>query len=180
MYRKIFVCCLSVFIFIGQVHAHEKEDPAKYATSQLIIDGVVKNPLKLNVDELRKKEMVTLNGVPMRCSETRIKSEGDQYSGILLRDLLEEAEVDIESHREKNHLYLVASASDDYHVVFSWHEVMNTSVGDGVLVFLNKNGNPIDVDEGYIAMISAADQFTCARHIKWLQSITVQRFSPAQ
>lgn len=175
MYKQMTILLMFLALSVPDVFAHEHDDPEKYATSQLVIDGAVRNRLSLDVTDLRNRELMELNDVPMRCSETRIKSEGDSYRGIPLRDLLEAAEPDIENHRDKNLIYLVASASDDYHVLFSWHEIMNTDTGNHVLVFIEKNGAPIDAKEGYIALIAAKDRYTCSRHIKWLQSITVKK-----
>lgn len=59
-------------------------------------------------------------------------------------------------------------------MVFSWHQVMNTAIGDKILIFIDKNSEPLTRDVGFIALISAADHFTCGRHIKGLEHIELR------
>ena len=72
---------------------------------------------------------------------------------------------------------VLAIASDGYTVVFSWSEIFNSPVGDGILVFFEKDGVPLGDDEGRIALISAKDIRTGPRHVKWLQSIEVRKIA---
>jgi hypothetical protein len=116
-----------------------------------------------------------LKDVPMRCSPEREKGTPSAYGGVLLRDLLNQAAIDVEEHHSRNRTYVAVSASDDYSVVFSWHELFNSATGDGVLVVLRKNGQPLGED-GRIGLISARDTFTCGRHVKWLNRIEVLRY----
>jgi hypothetical protein len=60
-------------------------------------------------------------------------------------------------------------------VVFTWSEVFNTEVGDGVLVYFEKDGRPLTEAEGRIAMLSAKDIHRGARHVRWLKSIEVRK-----
>ena len=69
----------------------------------------------------------------------------------------------------------IASASDGYKVVFSWSELFNSPIGDGVLVMFEKDGNPIGDEEGRLALISTKDIRTGSRHVKWLNDIEVRK-----
>jgi DMSO/TMAO reductase YedYZ molybdopterin-dependent catalytic subunit len=114
---------------------------------------------------------------PMRCSRAEPKYVVESYRGVLLRDILEAAGViDDDVRHSRNYMYVMANATDDYKVVFSLHEIRNTPVGEEILVFYEKNGQPLGTREGLIALISAADFNRCNRHIRWLNSIEVRRY----
>jgi len=70
---------------------------------------------------------------------------------------------------------VIASATDGYKVVFSWSEIFNSPVGEGVIVFFEKDGKPLADDEGRIALISSRDLRTGPRHVKWLSGIEVRK-----
>ena len=72
---------------------------------------------------------------------------------------------------------IIATASDGYKVVFSWSEVFNSPLGEGVIVFFEKDGVPLADDEGRIAMVSTKDIRTGPRHVKWLQAIEVRKIA---
>ena len=68
----------------------------------------------------------------------------------------------------------MASASDDYRVVFSWGELYNSPVGDGVLVVYEIDGAPLPDSEGRIALVSLKDARPGPRHVKWLAGVDVR------
>ena len=76
---------------------------------------------------------------------------------------------------EPKKMAIIAGASDGYKVVFSWNEIFNSPIGDGVIVFFEKDGFPLADDEGRIALVSTKDLRTGPRHVKWLQSIEVRK-----
>ena len=94
---------------------------------------------------------------------------------MLLRDILEKAVIKAPAHNDVKKMAVVATASDGYKVVFSWSELFNSPLGDGVIVFFEKDGQPLADDEGRIALISGKDIRTGPRHVKWLQSIEVRK-----
>lgn len=152
-------------------------DPAQYISERLEIAGHVKQPQVLDVDALAVLPQAELAGVPMRCSPEREKGTPSGYGGVPLRTLLEHAGIDTDEHHSRNRSWIAAGASDGYAVVFSWHELFNSPIGDGVLVVLRRDGVPLG-DDGRIGLISARDTFTCGRHVKWLNRIEVLRYEP--
>jgi len=140
----------------------------------------VKNMLVLDVDALRAMPATEFGETPMRCGRPEPKYVVEGYRGVLLRDILETAGVvDDDVRHSRNYMYVVANATDDYKVVFSLHEIRNTPVGDELLVFYEKNGEPLGTREGLIALVSLADANRCNRHIRWLNSIEVRRHGAA-
>lgn len=145
----------------------------EYITRELEISGRVLHPLKLGCAELRALQQQRIEGLTILCGSGKVKERVASYQGVLLRDLLDLAEVDLAEHDTPNHTYLVAYGSDGYYVFFSWHEIFNSSLGDGVLVVIEKNDAPLNGDEGEIGLISAHDQRPGPRHIRYLQRIEV-------
>jgi DMSO/TMAO reductase YedYZ molybdopterin-dependent catalytic subunit len=152
--------------------AHER-DSARYVTHSLAVAGKVREAQTLDLEALAALPRTEIPDVPMRCSPERDKGTST-WGGVLLRDLLDRVGVDTDEHHSRNYTYIVATASDGYKVVFSWHEIFNSPVGDGVLVTLDRDGRPLEED-GRIGLMSTRDTFTCGRHVKWLERIEVLR-----
>ena len=172
--RALFV--LTCMVLANTAYADKKvDDASKYVTTQLRISGAVENPLQLSVDDLRKFPPQKINEIPMVCQSGANLGNKENLKGVLLKDILEKAAVVSKEHNDVKKMVLIATASDGYKVVFSWTEVFNSSIGDGVIVFFEKDGLPLTDDEGRIAMISTKDTRTGPRHVKWLQSVEVRK-----
>jgi hypothetical protein len=132
---------------------------AQYVTSELTVSGAVEHPLKLSVADLRQ--------FPPQQLENR--------KGVSLRALLERATVVSKDHNDVKKIAIIATASDGYAVIFSWSEIFNSPVGEGVLVFFEKDGAPLADDEGRIAMVSTKDIRPGPRHVRWLKGIEIRK-----
>lgn len=78
-------------------------------------------------------------------------------------------------HDDLKRTYIVAIASDGYKALFSWNELYNSPLGEGVMVLFERQGQALGDDEGRIAMISTKDLHTGARHVRWLKELQVQK-----
>ena len=153
----------------------ELPNPADFVTESLAISGAVENTLKLSVDDLRKFPPQKVGEVPMVCQTGAKLGQLEHLKGVLLRDILEKAVVVSRNHNDVKKMAIIATASDGYKVVFSWSEVFNSAIGDGVMVYFEKDGKALGDDEGRIAMVSSKDIRTGPRHVKWLQAIEVRK-----
>lgn len=171
----------SIFLIIllstaGQGIAGGKvDDPAQYVSERISVSGLVEHTLKLRVEDLRKFPPQQLSEIPVVCQSGAELGKMENLKGVLLRDILEKASVVSQSHNDVKKMAVIATASDGYKVVFSWSEIFNSPIGDGVIVFFEKNSLPLADDEGRIAMISARDIRTGPRHVKWLKGIEVRK-----
>ncbi|MFA5353424.1 MAG: molybdopterin-dependent oxidoreductase [Thermodesulfovibrionales bacterium] len=145
----------------------------RYAGQGISIAGAVKNPHRLTAEDLKRMAMTEVRDLLMVCSSGDPKGMVGSYRGVLLEDLLNRAEVILSDHHAGNRICIVARSTDGYIVVFSWNELSNSSVGEGVLVIVEKNGQPLNDDEGPVALVSAGDILTGSRHMKWLSRIEV-------
>lgn len=151
----------------------EVVDPSKFVTTKVTVSGAIEHRLSLSVDELNKFPPQQVGEVPLVCQSGANVGKLENFKGVRLRDILEKAVIKAPGHNDVKKMVIIASASDGYKVVFSWSEIFNSPIGDGVMVFFEKDGQPLGDDEGRIAMVSAKDTRTGPRHVKWLQDIEV-------
>lgn len=64
--------------------------------------------------------------------------------------------------------------NNGYKATFSWAEIYNNEVGNGVYVLFEENGLPIK-EKGDMILISKSDIKTGPRHVFWLSSIEVNK-----
>jgi DMSO/TMAO reductase YedYZ molybdopterin-dependent catalytic subunit len=102
-------------------------------------------------------------------------TQGEQvrWRGVLLRDVLDAAGMQSLDKRALRRSSVVARASDDYAVVFSWGELYNARLGDNVLVVTSSDGKPLPPTEGPYALRSLSDTKSGPRHVKWLRRLEV-------
>jgi len=148
---------------------------SEYVSYEFTVEGCVDHGRSFTAAELRLRPQVTIEEVPLLCGSGKVKDANRTLSGVLLRDILDEADIRIEAHEDPNHTYIVATGSDGYHALFSWHEIFNTTVGEGLLVSLEKDGKPLDEKEGELCLVSTRDERPGPRRIRYLSRIDVRR-----
>jgi len=157
---KLHKLLMAVALCASTAWAHpDLSNASKYVTTELTVSGAVEHPLKLEVKDLRQ--------FPLEQQEDR--------NGVTLRALLDRAKVIAGNHNDVKKMAIIATASDGYAVVYSWSEVFNSPIGEGVLIFFEKDGKALADDEGRIAMISTKDLRTGPRHVRWLKSIEIKK-----
>ena len=152
--------------------------PAAAQTSaQVSLSGEVKAPLVLTATELRNfpaEQQVSFTqtrGAPGQESRTTVR-------GVRLVAVIERAGLLSGSRNDWKTQLVVATATDDYRAIFSWAELSNTAVGDGVLLVYERDGQPLEAREGQIALLSTTDRRLGARHVRNLKTIEVRQLSP--
>lgn len=175
--RKLSLLLLSLILFaVPLLHAASTAaDPVTQVTERLEVRGTVEHPLDLGLAELRAFPAQQLSEVPLICQSGAQVGKLENFRGVRLRDVLEKAVIKAPAHNDVKKMVVVATASDGYAVVFSWSELFNTAVGDGVLVLFEKGGQPIPDDRGRIALVSTQDLRTGPRSVKWLRSLEVRK-----
>lgn len=148
-----------------------------FVTDKISISGAVKHPLSLDPAALRQFPQHQIGEVALVCQSGADKGKLENFKGVRLADLLNKAEILAPGHNDVKKLAIIATASDGYKAMFSWNEIFNSPIGEGVMVFFEKNGQPLGDDEGRIAMVSSKDSRTGPRHVKWLQDISVKKIA---
>ena len=143
--------------------------PQSMLSGSVAISGAVEHPMTMTLDQLTMFSPQQLVNVSNRAG-TPMK-----LKGVLLRELLLKAGVVAPNHNDTKKIVVIASATDGYKVVFSWSEIFNSSTGNAMIVYTEKDGKPLADDEGRIALVSGADTNTGPRHVKWLNAIEVRK-----
>ena len=145
-------------------------------SEQLNVTGLVKTALHLSVEDVRAMSSAAGKGdIPLVCESGADKGVLKQIRGIPLKTLLDKAQLDIRHPLDARRMVVVAKGTDGYRVVYSWGELFNSPEGDQVLVYVEREGQPLGADEGRFALVPMHDLRTGARQVKWLESIEVRR-----
>ncbi|MGE0050473.1 MAG: molybdopterin-dependent oxidoreductase [Arcobacter sp.] len=157
---------LLILLFLTSLFSKD----VSYETNELKIEGLVEKKLVLNMDKLQE-----INDLRTGSKTITLTKNDTTYEGVLLKEIIDQAKIDVKNRKDLNKVYIMAIASDNYKVLFSWNELFNSKIGDNVLIFLKKNGKLLDKNEGKLALISVEDINENPRHIKWLEKIIVNK-----
>ena len=155
-------------------HALDERAPSRVTTA-LAVRGNVATPLSLSVADLGRFPVQRVEDTRIGSGQANEKAQARQFAGCLLRDVLNAAKLTEAGRNDLRRTIVVATASDGYKAVFSWAELFNTAIGDGVLIVYERDGKPLPDDEGRIALVSLKDTRPGPRHVKWLASLDVVR-----
>jgi hypothetical protein len=161
-----------IFLCIAFVGSAQKE---MKPTSSFTISGRVKSPVVISFAELKKLKRYDIGDVVITNHLGESKSTAKGLNGVLLKDVLDLAQIDSENPKVLSEYYFVCKANDNYTVVYSWNELFNTTIGDSVYIVLEKEGKSADQMNDSILMISPKDLRTGRRHVKALTTIEVKR-----
>ncbi len=173
--RRSLLALAAISVGATAIGAPAQSDRAALVTTSITVSGAVENSLTLGVDDLRAFPTQKVSEVPLVCQSGANVGKIENFRGVRLRDILEKANVVAPAHNDVKKMVVIAGASDGYRVVFSWSEIFNSPVGEGVYVFFEKDGKPLADDQGRIAMVSTKDLRTGPRHVKWLKDIEVRK-----
>jgi len=137
------------------------------------VAGDVQKPAALSVDALRafpataQIEFKTTRDVDGRQQQTIVR-------GVSLKAVLEQSGLAERDRFDWRKAVVIAIARDGYRAVFSWPELFNTEGGAQVMLAYERDGTPLGVSEGPVALHAPNDTRTGPRHVKWLERIEVR------
>jgi DMSO/TMAO reductase YedYZ molybdopterin-dependent catalytic subunit len=138
----------------------------------LRVVGAVKSPLALT-----REQLLALRWRDY--AEEREVQQGGQavklavrYQGVPLRELLDQAALSLDRHAVRRAMVLL-TARDGYRVGFSWGELYNSSLGDGVILVRVQDGRDLIEADGLPALRSLYDTRSGPRHVRWLERVEV-------
>lgn len=137
------------------------------------ICGRVETPILFGIEKLQAMETVEADDLLLTCGSGEPKGRINHCRGVLLADIIHRAKVLITDHNDTKKMFIIASSNDGYKTVFSWQEVFNTSVGDGVMVLLEREGKPLYDGNGPVDLFSARDYLTGPRYVKQLADVEI-------
>lgn len=153
----------------------EKVYGPAYVSERLDIEGHVAAPRSFALAELLPRPRTERRIAGILCGSGKVKTGPQLLSGILLRDLVDEVSIPFPEHELPNRTWLRATGRDGYSASFSWHEVWNGPVGEGLIVALERDGQPLDDREGRLCLVSTADYRPGPRRVRYLCRVEVLR-----
>ena len=95
-----------------------------------------------------------------------------RYQGVPLRDLIDKAGLKPDRRAVRKAVVLL-TAKDGYQASYSWGELYNSALGDGVVVVLRQGNDELLDTDGLPALRSLQDLRPGPRHVRWLQRVEV-------
>jgi DMSO/TMAO reductase YedYZ molybdopterin-dependent catalytic subunit len=147
--------------------------PAAAQPALLEIRGEVQTPLALS-----RADLLAMNRRDYAEQRT-VTQDGKEavltfrYQGVPLRELLDRASLKPDRRSIRKALVLL-TAKDGYQASFSWGELYNSALGDGVIVVLRQANDELLDTDGLPALRSLQDLRPGPRHVRWLARIEVQ------
>jgi DMSO/TMAO reductase YedYZ molybdopterin-dependent catalytic subunit len=160
---------LALLMATSVVHAQAPAG-AEYV---LRVEGAVLTPLaftRQQIEALPWREYAESREVQQ---DGRVVKLSVRYQGYPLRDLIDQAGLAPE-RRAVRHTAVLLTARDGYRVVFSWGEIYNSALGDGVIVVRSQDGRDILAADGLLALRSLQDTRSGPRHVRWLERLELR------
>ena len=144
-------------------------------TDRFSLEGKVKNRLSFLLKDLNAFTPQFIDSVIIYNHLMVPKKTIKQIKGVLLKDIVDKAEIDVSNPKLLSEFYITCIASDNYKVVFSWNEIYNTAIGEHIIIITESNGNSGDQMPDRIALLSSSDRATGRRYVKGLQKIVIEQ-----
>ncbi len=142
-------------------------------TALFNIVGRVKQEREYSLNELLTMDTFETGNLLLACGSGEPKGRSGGYKGVLLSDIINGADVISDGHNDTKKMYLVVTAEDGYCTIFSWQELFNTTVGEGVMVILEKEGRKIYEENTRVDLVSSLDFLSGPRYVKNLKTIKI-------
>ncbi len=145
------------------------------ATNEFDVTGQVKKEIKFTMSDFEKYPSKPMADVVITNHLGEPRRIAKQLTGILVKDLLKDMELNEESPKRFSEFYFTFIASDNYKVVYSWNEIFNSPTGDNLFLVTARDGKKIKEMDERILILTTTDFKTGRRHIKGLSKIVVSR-----
>lgn len=144
------------------------------ASASLVVSGHLPHPRTLGLEALRALPRCELGPTQVNCFTGRPVASVRSMAGARLVDVLDGAGFSTQSRAQLKRCIVMGVGLDGYRAMFSWNELYNAGIGEGVLVLYERDGLPLDGALGPLSLISSADRQLGPRHLRHLQGIHVQ------
>jgi len=139
-------------------------------TAHVHIGGWVRQPLHLDAAALAARDDARPAAFTVVCTFDGAHGGARGMVGVALCTLIDEAEPAFDQRTDFKGVTIVAESCDGYRALFSWNELFNTVVGEGVLLAWPE-GRP----GGPYALLSLHDRTTGPRYVQGLASVRLTK-----
>ena len=137
--------------------------------------GLLKKEMTFSLADLEKFSFNSIADVTITNHMGEPRGTATKLTGILVKDILKDLELQEQSPKLFSEFYLVFVAADNYKVVYSWNEIFNSPTGDNLYLITSRDGKSLKEMEERILILTPTDFKTGRRHIKGLSKIIVER-----
>lgn len=160
---------------LATIAAHAQSDDASHVRDTVHLTGLVDRPLLIHPGNVATFPVQGVDlATDVTCADGEVKRTIRQARGILLRDLLDSAGVQLEHKKARGEYLVYVAASDDYNVIFSWNELRYGPAGEHTWLLFEEDGKPL-LENGRFIIFCTSDVVTGPRHVKWVEEISVRR-----
>jgi hypothetical protein len=146
--------------------------PAAPRTARL--HGLLRFPLTLTPGDLERIGSAPVRGFRGHGTDSARDGASWRLRGVALTRLVEWAEPRFADPGDYRRAAFVAEGHDGYQALFSWQELMDTSVGDGVHVVFDHPEAPLPRDAGPFALVSLHDRHGGPRFVRGLAAVELK------
>ncbi|MBU0604475.1 MAG: molybdopterin-binding protein [Gammaproteobacteria bacterium] len=139
------------------------------------LDGWVRKPLRIDDALLAGFGLQAIPDFVVVCTFNGAHGGPRPMRGVPLRSLIDAAEPDFGKRTDFKRVALVAESREGYRALFSWNELYNTIIGDGVFVVADCADAPLPECTGPFALVSAHDLATGPRFVQRLASLALRK-----
>lgn len=145
------------------------------ATQSFQITGKVQNALTVQFTDLQQYPIQKIGNVKITSHTGEPRGEFKKLKGVLLKDILQKADIQSESPKLLSEYYIICEAADGYKNVYSWNELFNSEVGNQVFIVTEADGKSFATSDKSIMLIAPQDFRTGRRNLKGLSKIEIKR-----
>lgn len=161
-----------LFVFVVSISVWGQKSET---TTEFVVSGLVKKELTFTFADIEKHPSKPIGDVVITNHMGEPRGTAKQLKGVLIKELLDNMELQEESPKRFSEFYLTFVAIDNYKVVYSWNEIFNSPTGDQLFVITSRDGKNIKDMQESILVLTPTDFKTGRRHIKGLSKILVER-----
>lgn len=173
MHRRVFNVGSLLALAAGVAMPLARAQSPDALTPLLRVGGAVQTPLALNRAQLEALPWRDYAESREVQQDGRTIKLGVRYQGYPLRELIDLAGL-APDRRAVRHTVVVLTARDGYRVSFSWGELYNSALGEGVILVRSQDGRDVLAADGLPALRSLQDTRSGPRHVRWLDRIEVR------
>lgn len=137
------------------------------------VDGWVHHSLQLNASALAAYGPIAIADFLVVCTLDGAHGRSQPLRGVPLPRLVEAAAPAFGQRTDFKRVAIIAHSREGYRALFSWNELFNTAVGDGVLVAWDGPEVPLPERAGPFALVSLRDRATGPRYVQRLARVEV-------
>jgi DMSO/TMAO reductase YedYZ molybdopterin-dependent catalytic subunit len=139
------------------------------------VGGWVRQPLRLNVQALSDFEQVHVPDFVLVCTVDGVHGGARPLRGVRLRELVQAAGPAFKERTDFKRVAVVAESREGYRALFSWNELFNAPLGDGVIVAWDCAEAPLPPRAGPFVVVSLQDRATGPRCVQRLASVELHK-----